>query len=96
MGTNTEELSITAQNTWTEWVTPTGPKALLLIRDVSSMSLTVSVQLSGDDGTTAVTSATTYTAEDVISLDVKPGVAVRAGVATGDYTSGTVGLRIVP
>ena len=79
---------ITAENQFTDAVKINGP-GLVAISDTSSMSMTVSLQISIDGGTTWIDTGDTWTAEGVDTLADGLGKKYRLGVKTGDFTSGT-------
>lgn len=82
--------SITAQNTWTDSVCPYFEGGAVNYSISGTWSATVTIQRSFDDGSTWF-EVTTFTSNDqgLIDDDNK-NVIYRIGVATGDFTSGTV------
>ena len=86
------EKEITAQNQFTDWIQITG-SALLTIRDVSSMSMTVTLQCKQEGDTSAIDSDT-ETGEGAWVMQNCGGLYWRVGCKTGDYTSGTANVMI--
>lgn len=92
-------------NTFTGLISPThkgkGGELNVSIYAASSWSATVSLQRTFDDGTTYIT-VKEYTYADATAahdiaeriVDYEPDSRYRMGVATGDYTSGTIYLRL--
>ena len=98
--------AVTAQNQYTDSISPYnsflgGPKSGTLGLFVSgTFSATVSIQYSLDRGATwndlyinGVRKTYTGPTHDMI-VDYEPSVLYRIGVATGEYTSGTVNVRL--
>jgi hypothetical protein len=86
--------AITAQNQFTDWLKIDGP-LLVIVNDTSSMDMTVVVQVSLDEGTTAVDTGSTLTAEGGIYADAGFGLYYRVGVKTGGFTSGTATVHLI-
>lgn len=93
--------SITAQNTFTDWIAPSTQNALgITAMGYLNLSIygtwvgTVTVQRTFDDGTT-VLDVVTYTsnAERLVE-DHEHGIKYRVGIKTGDFTSGTANVRL--
>lgn len=84
---------ISAENTYTDPLNVTGT-GVVRVEDTSSMSMTLVLQSSDDDGSTWITESGTMTAAGTREFDGL-GLAWRVGCPTGSYTSGTstVGLR---
>lgn len=90
-----------ANGTFTDWmVPPTNPHntnfgTLLLVVEGSSWDATITVQVSTDEGDTAIDTEHTFTSNFVgtIFLPVIGGM-VRAGAKNGDFLSGSVDIGI--
>lgn len=83
--------SITAQNTFSDGLYVEGGFNLSIS---GTFSATVTVQRSFDQGSTW-RDVDTFTAPiETFGTDPEPVVVYRAGVKTGDFTSGTVDIRI--
>lgn len=93
-----KEADITAQNTWTDWLdVDNGERIEVRVLD-ATFSATVTVQLRDASGDTDYA----ILKNDITAAGVYPSIqpisgpcAIRAGVATGDFTSGTAKIRIV-
>jgi hypothetical protein len=84
--------SISAENTFSDPIT-VGCGYFKIYIWGSSFSATVSLQTTPDDGVTWIT-AKTYTGKSVdVGLDPTGGK-YRLGIETGNYTSGTVNVKI--
>ena len=81
--------SVTAENQWTsgKWVHDHGTVVLS-----GTFSATVSLQRSGDRGTTWKDTGDTWTSAGVYTFTDYTDGYYRVGVATGNYTSGTAVL----
>lgn len=97
MASNVQTASITAQNTFTTAiVTPPVPRGLANKVSVSISGVwvaTVTLQRSFDGATFFDVSNFTANAE-VIADEPEPNITYRLGVKTGNFTSGTVVLRL--
>ena len=83
--------NITAQNTFTTAVEMTGD---FVVRIRGTWSATVTLQRSDDYGVT-FDDVQTYTANKVDPLyEAELGILYRIGVKTGQFTSGTVAVRL--
>ena len=94
MALASETASVTAADTWTDWITPQPTTGYLNISISGTFVATVTLQRRfNEDGTAH--EVDTWTAVDQNNLqDYEHGVEYRIGVAAGDYTSGTVDLRL--
>lgn len=96
MSTEFITADITAQNTWSDWlVVPAGYDFSVSIK--GTFSATVTVQLQENDGDTTYVVLRDDITESGLFPSLRPlnkGAKIRAGVATGDYTSGTVEIEI--
>jgi len=88
--------SITAQNTWTDWLpVAMGEKFELRMRGTFSAYVTVQAK-DQDSDTVYYTLANNLTSADVYSSEkVAAPIFVRAGVATGDFVSGAVDINLL-
>ena len=85
------EKEVTAQNTFSDGLYTEGAFNLSIS---GTFSATVTVQRSFDQGSTW-RDVDTFTAPiETYGTDPEPVVVYRAGVKTGDFTSGTVEIRI--
>jgi hypothetical protein len=85
------EKDITAQNTFSDGIYTQGGFNLSI---AGTFAATVTVQRSFDQGSTW-RDVDTFTAPiETYGVDPEPVVVYRAGVKTGDFTSGTVSIRI--
>jgi len=85
------EKEVTAQNTFSDGLYTEGAFNLSIS---GTFSATVTVQRSFDQGSTW-RDVDTFTAPiETYGTDPEPVVVYRAGVKTGDFTSGTVNIRI--
>lgn len=88
--------NISGADQWTDWISPwilheSSRKQGNLAYSISgSFSATVTIQRSFDDGATALNVETFTVPNEGLIDDPTYGVKYRIGVATGDYTSGTV------
>jgi hypothetical protein len=94
--------SITAENTFTEAISPLTDSADKVRNDLGFLnaqvygfgSATVTLQIAYDYGT-AFLDLDSFTADSYFTIqDYEPGTSYRLGVKTGDYTSGTITCRI--
>ena len=83
--------SITAQNTFTDSL---GLHGSFNISISGTWSATVTVQRSFDSGTTWLDVESFTANTEQYGFEPEDGVLYRAGVKTGNFTSGTVVLRI--
>jgi hypothetical protein len=86
-------VNITAQNTFSASVRIKGP-GLVIISDTGSFSGTVTLQASGDNGTTWA-DIKEWTAEAVDSISDGANQLYRIGVKTGDFSGGTATLYLI-
>ena len=86
-------VNVTAHNTFTASVVVDGA-GLVIIDDTGSFNGTVSLQVSGDNGTTWV-DVKEWTAEAVDSISNGAKQLYRLGVKTGDLTGGTATLYLI-
>jgi hypothetical protein len=93
MASQVVHVAITGQNQWSPALQMKGP-GMVIVDDTSSMSMTVSLQIS-IDGTTWINTGDTWTAGGVDILGDGAGLYFRVGVATGDYSSGTATVYLV-
>ena len=85
------EATLTAENTWTD---PKTHEGYLNLSISGTFSATVTVQRSYDGSTWHDIDTFTSAAEEV---GFEPeSIWYRAGIKTGDYTSGTVEIRLGP
>ena len=90
-GVGVAEKDISAQNTFSDGIYTEGGFNLSIS---GTFVATVTVQRSFDAGSTW-RDVDTFTAPiETYGVDPEPVVVYRAGVKTGDYTSGTVSIRI--
>lgn len=95
---NRKEKDITAENTWTEWLDVDNGERFEVRVLNATFSATVTVQqrdLSTDTEYSILKDDITTTGTYPAHQPVSGPCAIRVGVATGDYTSGTVKVRIV-
>lgn len=85
------EADISAQNTFTDGLYTVGDFNLSIS---GTFTATVTVQRSFDQGSTWRDVETFTAPTEKYGSDPGPSVIYRAGVKTGDYTSGTVSIRI--
>ena len=88
-----QEVTITAQNTFT------GPIQAPYDHDIAvsisgTFGATVTAQRSLDNGITWADLDTTYTAPAEFNIVSTAGCIYRVGVKTGDFTSGTVSVKV--
>ncbi len=88
-----ERVDITAENQWTTAFVVKSP-GLVIIEDTGSISATISLQLSRDNGATWLT-VKEYTEGVVEFLQHGSRQLYRLGVATGDFSSGTASCVLV-
>ena len=89
--------SITAQNNFTAAVESVGKdrgEHDVGVHISGTFVATITIQRSLDEGTTWGDLATTYTAAAEVNVIPTRGAHYRAGVKTGDFTSGTVVLKV--
>jgi len=93
--------TITAQNTFTDWIVPSkqtsfgvNQKGYLNLSIYGTFTATVTVQRTFDDGTTVLDVAEYTTPAERIVEDHEIKAKYRVGVKTGDFTSGTVSVRL--
>lgn len=86
------EATVSAEDTFTDPLNIKGP-GYIRVTDTSSMSMTLSLQSSDDDGTSWITEDT-FSAEGTYEIENGLGLAWRIGCASGDYTSGTADVKI--
>lgn len=93
-----EEVSVTAENTFTDPVVSVGGQASGQLDIGVSISgtfvATVTVQRSLDVGVTWADLPATYTAADEFNIVPTNTAQYRVGVKTGDFTSGTVVIKV--
>ena len=82
--------SITAQNTFSDWLRIKGPFNFSVW---GTWVATVVLQRSFDGGSTQL-NVDTYTANEEVASEEPEGAHYRFGVATGNYTSGTIRGRL--
>ena len=86
--------SITAQNNFTDWLEFDNARRFFNVSVSGTFSATVTVQRSYDGGSTPL-DVKEYTAPaEEIGEHVETIVLYRIGVKTGDFTSGTVEVRL--
>jgi hypothetical protein len=91
--------TIAAQNTFTDWLkvlmdATTGGKYSVMVKGVGAFTAIVSVQWSEDGVTILDDSVETFTASTTKIGQVAEQLYVRVGVKTGDYTIGTINVRV--
>ena len=88
--------SITAQNTWSDQIAPirTNEHGYMNVSISGTWVATVTLQRTFDSGSTWVDVETKTANYEGYLVDLQRGIRYRIGVTTGDYTSGTVILRL--
>ena len=91
----------TAENMFTDWVSPTSQiprsdkghgRLNLSVSGTFVATVTLQRRFADDSVAKAVETYTAATEQTVV--DYEPGVEYRVGVATGNFTSGSVSLRL--
>lgn len=91
---NKVQKSITAENTFTDWLFVDGGKRFSLNID-GIFSATVTLQKTYDGGVTIYDDEITFISpSNEISLPLAESAEYRIGVKTGNYVSGTVDVRL--
>ena len=98
---------ITAENKWTEALSPKGVRAggdvTIKDQDYGTLNLsisgtwvgTVTLQVAYDGELNWIETGETWTTNTMQTITCyEPGVAFRIGIATGDFTSGTCNVRL--
>ena len=98
MTTSHSEVDLSAQNTFSDWVTVYETKGgytfLAAISGTWAGTVTVQAKKPGEADSTAV-DVDTYTANSVQTGNIGTGgMVVRAGFKTGEYTSGTATVLV--
>jgi len=86
--------SITAQNTFTDWITPSLKNGQLNVSISGVDDSEVTLQRSFDGGSTALDYDSYITNTEFIMYDAEVNVLYRLGVKTGDYGTDTVAVRL--
>lgn len=86
-----KQSTLSAQNTFTDWLDVYPGSANLSISGISGD--TVTLQRSFDGGTT-IFDVTTFAADAERVFDEPEGAKYRLGIKTGDYSAGTVICRL--
>lgn len=94
---NSKEADITAENTWTAWLdVDNGERFELRVLDATfAATITIQMRDVSTDTDYAIVKDTITASGVYPSIQPVSGpCAIRAGVATGDFTSGTAKLRL--
>ena len=101
---NIVNVTCSAQNMFTPAFNPYSSDSVIKVEALKgkfnlsitgSFTATVTVQKSFDRGDNWADLATTYTAAaEAVLTEIEPGVLYRAGIKTGDYTTGDAVIRI--
>lgn len=87
-----KEASLTAQNTWSD-AFKANPRFDTGVSISGTFVATVTVQRSFDGGKTWQALTTTYTGVAEFNIIPNESAVYRVGIATGDFTSGTVVIK---
>lgn len=92
MSNNIKEASLTAQNTFTDWLQLS--KKDFTVGISGTWVGTVTVQKSNDKGITALDVEDLTANAQKAGFEPESGIFYRAGFKTGNYTSGTAVIRL--
>ena len=89
-----ESKNITAQAQFTEKIKGHG-QGLVIISDTNAMNMTISLQVSINEGTTWIDTGDTWTSEAADALESGHELYYRLGVKTGNFTGGTATIYLI-
>jgi hypothetical protein len=90
-----QERSITAENQFTDAVAHSSSEGDIALSISGTFVATVTLQRSLDQGETWTDDDNTYTAPTEQNIPPTEGALYQAGVKTGDFTSGTVEVKLL-
>ena len=89
------EATITAENQFTDWLQMDKVKSSFLLTIAGTFVATIKTQISYDNGITWYDDGGEFTEEmSKVSSELPVAISVRVGVKTGDFTSGSVYVKL--